>query len=189
MGVDNSGCAKPVTAGEPEQGLLADTRKDGRGAPKGNQNAEKHGFNTLKRSVLALGKRAIDGRSAVAKALKRWRLELINDLGGRDSISTQQHAIIDLAVKSKFLLDSIDAWLLTRDTLITGRKRAPAIIPVVIQRQQLADGLAKYLNMLGLERRHKVKTLQEILSQQDDEPPAPKPNGKHPSVNDEHEQG
>lgn len=146
-------------------------------APKNNRYAEKHGLNTLKRSVLVLGKRAIDGRSAVAKALKRWRLELICDLGGRDNISTQQHAIIDLAVKSKFLLDSIDAWLHTRDTLITGRKRAPAIIPGVIQRQQLADGLAKYLNMLGLERRHKIKTLHEILSQQDDKPDKPAANG------------
>jgi hypothetical protein len=37
----------------------------------------------------------------------------------------------------------------------------------VLQRQQLADALAKYLNMLGLERRRKVKTLEEMLSQPD----------------------
>jgi hypothetical protein len=117
---------------------------------------------------LALGKRAIDGRSAVAKALNRWQLELIADLGGQDNISTQQHAIIDLAVKQKFLLDSIDAWLLTQETLITGRKRLPGLIPVVIQRQQLADGLAKYLSMLGLAHGVKTKTLHDLLNAPDE---------------------
>ena len=135
-------------------------------APKANRYAEKHGLLTLKRNVLALGKRAIDGRSAVAKALKRWRLELINDLGGRENLSTQQHQIIDLAVTQKFLLDSIDAWLLTQETLITGKKKAPALKPVVLQRQTLANALAQYLSELGLERRHKTKTLQEILNEQ-----------------------
>ena len=141
-------------------------------APKRNRYAEKHGFNTLKRAVLILGKRAIDGRSAVAKALKRWRLELIADLGGRDNLSTQQYAVIDLACKSKFLLDSIDGWLLTQDTLIVGRRKAKTIMPVVIQRQQLADGLAKYLNMLGLERRHKVKTVTDLLNGDTEQPQA-----------------
>ena len=141
-------------------------------APKRNRYAEKHGFHTLKRAVLVLGKRAIDGRSAVAKALKRWRLELIADLGGQDNLSTQQYAIIDLACKSKFLLDSIDGWLLTQDTLIVGRRKAKTIMPVVIQRQQLADGLAKYLNMLGLERRHKVKTVTDLLNGDTEQPQA-----------------
>ena len=137
-------------------------------APKGNRYAEKHGFNTLKSAVLTLGKRAIDGRSAVAEALKRWRLELVADLGGLDNLSTQQDAIIDLAVKQKFLLDSIDAWLLTRDTLVVGRKKSPTLVPVVTQRQQVADALAKYLNMLGLERRHKVKTIHDLLNGHDE---------------------
>jgi hypothetical protein len=33
------------------------------------------------------------------------------------------------------------------------------LLPVVLQRQQLADGLARYLNQLGMERRHKIKAL------------------------------
>jgi hypothetical protein len=39
-----------------------------------------------------------------------WPRDLVADLGS--DISTQQSALIDLAVKSKLLLDSIDAWLL-----------------------------------------------------------------------------
>ena len=60
------------------------------------------------------------------------------------------------------MLDSIDTWLLSQPSLINARKRS--VIPVVLQRQALADGLAKYLAQLGLQRRHKVKSLQEILA-------------------------
>ena len=137
---------------------------------KFNRSAEKHGFHTFKRTVLKLGKRAIDGRSGVAKALKRWRRDLADDLGGRDNMSTAQLEIINLAAKQKFLLDSIDAWLLLQDSLIHGsRKKAPALIPVVRERQAVANALVDYLSALGLERRHKVQTLHEILAEKEAE--------------------
>ena len=131
------------------------------GAPKGSMNHLKHGLYVARRVLMDYGKRVIDGRSSTGKALLKWRHELIQDLGG--DVSTQQAAIVDLAVKSKLLLDSIDVWLLTQPSLVLKRKRT--LIPVVIQRQALADGLAKYLGMLGLERRVKEKTLDEILSE------------------------
>jgi hypothetical protein len=132
------------------------------GPPKGNSNARKHGLNSLKRAWSQLGNRMLDGRSPAAIAIRKWRAELIADLGGDDAVSTQQLAIIDLAGKQKLLLDSIDTWLLSQPSLINARKRS--VIPVVLQRQALADGLAKYLSQLGLQRRYKVKSLQEILS-------------------------
>ena len=51
------------------------------------------------------------------------------------------------------MLDSIDAWLLTQRSLINARKRS--LLPAVRERQQLADGLARYLGQLGLERKIK----------------------------------
>jgi hypothetical protein len=71
-----------------------------------------HGLHTLKRAVKELGRRAIDGRTALGKALTRWRQELIADLGGPDVVSTQQLALVDLAVTTKLLIESVDAWLL-----------------------------------------------------------------------------
>ena len=44
--------------------------------------------------------------------------------------------------------------------------RKKALLPVVIQRQQLADSLARYLIQLGLERRTKVQTLAEMLEEE-----------------------
>jgi hypothetical protein len=129
----------------------------------------KHGLTTLKRAVNGLGNRVIDKRTATGRALAKWRADLIEDLGGDDTVSTQRAALIDLAVKSKLLLDSIDTWLLTQPSLINVRKRS--LMPVVIQRQTLADGLARYLTQLGLERRHKVKTISDLLNGQDDQSP------------------
>jgi hypothetical protein len=152
------------------------SRARGHGAPRGNINARKHGLNSLKKAWSQLGNRALDGRSQASVAIRKWRAELIADLGGDEAASTQQLAVIDLAGKQKLLLDSIDTWLLSQPSLINSRKRS--LIPVVLQRQQLANALVDYLTKLGLERRHKVKTLHEILAQpqQPEQPDPPKEN-------------
>ncbi len=124
----------------------------------------KSGINTLKQAVKTLGSRALDKRTMVARTLAQWRSELMRDLGGSEAVSTQETAIVDLAVKTKLILDSVDNWLLTQPSLINLRKRA--LLPVVTQRQQLADALARYMTTLGLERKAKpVPGLSEYLAE------------------------
>jgi hypothetical protein len=125
----------------------------------------KHGLTTLKHAVKRLGNRTIDRRTTTGRELAKWRNELINDLGGKDHISTQQAALIELAVRSKLLLDSVDMWLLVQPSLVNVRKRS--LLPVVVQRQVLADALARYLAQLGMRRITRTKTLDEILSEDD----------------------
>jgi hypothetical protein len=129
----------------------------------GSRGVDGHGLNTLKRAVRELGGRTIDRRTSIGKALQRWRADLIADLGGSESVSAQQTAILHLAVKTKLLVDSIDTWLLTQPTLINGRKRA--VLPVVLQRQQLADALARYMVQLGLARRRVTVDLAQAFSE------------------------
>lgn len=124
--------------------------KRGRSGPPNNGNAVRSGVYALKRAIRGLGSRVIDRRTTLGKALAKWRSDLIQDLGGRETISTQREALVDLAVKSKLILDSIDAWLLVQPSLVNARKRS--LLPAVKERQQLADGLARYLGQLGLER-------------------------------------
>ena len=112
---------------------------------------EEHGLYTLRRTVDRLGLRGLDGRSKLAKALGKWRAEVVSDLGGEDVLSAQLLAIVDLACRTKLLLDSIDAYLLELDSLVNKRRRS--VYPVVRERQVLADALARYLGQLGLERR------------------------------------
>ena len=79
-------------------------------APEGNQYAATHGLTSLKRAFSRLGNRAIDGRSRAAIALRKWRQEILEDLGGAEAVSAQQETILDLACRTRLLLHSIDAW-------------------------------------------------------------------------------
>ena len=70
----------------------------------------KTGVHRLKRAVQTLGSRALPSRStALGRALHEWRTSLIADLGGTDAVSTQQLALVELAVRTKLLVDSVDA--------------------------------------------------------------------------------
>jgi hypothetical protein len=89
----------------------------------------KSGFYALKTTLKALGPRVIDRRTALGKSLAQWRSDLVRDLGGPDALSTQQRALVDLLVRQKLLLESIDAWLLVQPSLVNARKRT--LVPVV----------------------------------------------------------
>lgn len=135
----------------------------------------KHGLTTLKKAVRVLGGRAIDRRTALGRALEDWRYSILQDLGGVDQTSTQQRQVIDLAVKTKLLLDSIDAYLVKQPSLVNHRKRM--VLPVVLQRQQLADALARYMTQLGLEKKVKlIPALSDYLATKEQ---GAKVNGTH----------
>jgi hypothetical protein len=91
-----------------------------------------------------------------------WRTELIRDLGGPEAISAQQATLIELAVRQRFLVESLDAWLFVQPSLVNARKQS--LLPVLRERQQLADELARYLALLGLERQEKPVDVGEWLA-------------------------
>jgi len=130
-----------------------------RSSKQATRLAPKHELNVLKKAVKSLGGRVIDQRTTLGKALAQWRKELIEDLGGPEAVSTQKQALIDLAVRTKLLLDSIDTWLLRQPSLVNARRRA--VLPVVLQRQHLAESLARSLTQLGLERRTKTTAAED----------------------------
>jgi hypothetical protein len=116
----------------------------------------------LKRTLRQLGPRTIDRRTSLGKHLAAWRADLVADLGGEAALSTQQRALVDVIVRQKLLLESVDSWLLVQPALVNSRKRT--LLPVVRERQGLADSLARYLAQLGLERRAKpVPNLHDYL--------------------------
>src|SRR5712691_9602410 len=109
------------------------------------------GMTTLRRTLTVSGKRLLSRRYKLGRALAQWRAELVADLGGEAAVSTQQAAVIELAMRTKLMLDTIDSWLLQQPSLVD--KRARRLLPAVQQRQARADSLSRYLMMLGLERR------------------------------------
>jgi len=75
------------------------------------------------------GSRAIDRRSTMGRALGR----------GTEAVSTQDLALVEEAVKTKLILDSVAACLLQQPTLINNRGRGvlPAVCVRITQRVPL----------------------------------------------------
>lgn len=69
----------------------------------------------MRRTLTRIGSWAIDGRTSLGRQLAQWRAEPVGDLGGQDAVTTQQLAIVDLALRTKLLVDSVDAYVLAMD--------------------------------------------------------------------------
>ena len=76
----------------------------------------------------------------MAGAVKRWKADLSADLGG--DLTRAQQTLVELAAQTWVMVVSLDDWLLRQASLVT-RKRT--VLPVLLQRQQLADSLARML--------------------------------------------
>jgi hypothetical protein len=121
----------------------------------------RHGLNALMVRVKLRGFKAIDRRMVAARTALSWRAELLEDLGGEAEVSAAQLALVDVAVRTRLYLDHVDAVLMERTSLVIRGRR---LLPLVEQRQRLADGLARLLGQLGLERRAKpVPSLRDFL--------------------------
>jgi len=151
----------------PENGNGPEPRGDCTPDPPSTRRRRRYsrsGFHALKSTLRRLGPRTIDRRTSLGKHLAAWRADLLADLGGEEALSTQQRALVDILVRQKLLLESVDSWLLVQRTLVNSRKRT--LFPVVRERQALADSLARYLAQLGLERRARpVPNLDDYLRQ------------------------
>jgi hypothetical protein len=112
---------------------------------------------------MVAGLEVVDKRSAAARALGQWRRDLVADLGGEDVITTQQRALVEVAARTWLYVNHLDAFLLLQRSLVNRHKKT--VLPVLLQRQQLADSLAKHLSLLGLERRSRpAQSLDEYLA-------------------------
>lgn len=127
------------------------------------------GLYALKARVRVRGLQAIDRRTAAARALMAWRQDLLSALGGQDATSPQEQALVDLAARTKLYVDSIDAWIMEQPSLVQARRKS--ILPILRERQALADSLARLLGQLGLQRRAKdVPNLQAYLASRSTHP-------------------
>jgi hypothetical protein len=124
----------------------------------------RHGLHAVKVKVKVAGLAAIDARTVAARALLDWRKELIADLGGDEAISAQQRALVDAASRTRLYVDHLDFFLMQQPSLVNARRKA--VLPVLRERQTLADSLARLLTTLGLERKPRpVQTFGEVLQE------------------------
>ncbi|MCC6765252.1 MAG: hypothetical protein IT293_11380 [Deltaproteobacteria bacterium] len=120
-----------------------------------------HNATALRKAVTRLGTKRLDGRSTVAVAARRFKADLTADLGGDPSRA--QRTLIELAARTWIIVEALDDWIMRQPSLVLHRKRA--VVPVLLQRQQLADSLARTLERLGLDRKARnVPTLDRYLA-------------------------
>ena len=128
--------------------------------PSTGGHGESHGLNLMKRAMKRLGSRAVDKRTRVGRALAAWQADIVANLGGHEALSAQQLAVVELVVRQKLILDSIDAFILAQPSLVNRKRKS--MLPIVRERQLIADGLSRYLGQLGLER--KTKDVEDAIS-------------------------
>jgi hypothetical protein len=110
----------------------------------------RHGLTAPMVRVKLAGFSAIDRRTAAARAQLAFRRDLAAALGGEADLSPQKRRLIDMTARAALLLDHVDAWLFTQRSLVNGR--AKTLLPVLTQRQAIAEHLARLLDKLGLDR-------------------------------------
>lgn len=136
-----SGTEKPGNQAATRAASTPDRRRSGR--------PRTHGAAAMRRTLRSLTTRRLDGRSALARAVREWKATIRDDLGG--DLTKAQETILEIAVQTWVQVSRLDDWLARQPSLVNARKRA--VIPVLRQRAQLADSLARHLERLGLERR------------------------------------
>jgi len=85
---------------------------------------------------------------------------------------------MELAVKTYLLLESVDRWLLQQPSLVNKSRRQ--LFPVILQRQQLADALARYMGQLRLPGRYRASRSTSRPGTVTKAPlPLPRPSHRH----------
>ena len=129
--------------------------------PRGRPRA--HGYLTVRRAPAVLSTKRL---SAIAVAVRRWKEDVRRDLGG--DLSRAQETILEAAAQAWVTLASLDDWIARQPSLVTKKRQ---VLAVVMQRMQIAEGLARNLERLGLERRAKpVPELTAYLAAKTAEP-------------------
>ena len=97
-----------------------------------------------------------DALTPVERAARAWRTEVVQDLGGPEAIPAARTALVDAALGTKIVLDSLDRYLFelaAQGGLVNRRNRRA--FAIVADRMRVADSLTRQLATLGLDRQER----------------------------------
>src|SRR5439155_20601741 len=121
----------------------------------------RHGLNAPMDRIKLRGFGTIDRRTAAAREQLALRRELANALRGESDLSPQRRKLIDMAARASLLLDHVDAWLFRQRSLVNAR--AKTLVPILVQRQALADHLMRLLDKLPVMPEHAPSVGQAVV--------------------------
>ena len=152
----------------------------GKGAPKNNQFALKHGIVRLQDKIsrrIKRGRNYVDQRTHEGQEALRIQAGLIDDQGGVEAITAAQFIAIQELTQHYYLVSLIDhsiATYLRKNP--QAKESAKMLARVFAYRTPVSSSLARYLDIIGLDKKAApVKTLDEILAQPE-QPEPPKEN-------------
>ncbi|HLY38590.1 MAG TPA: hypothetical protein VKU61_11175 [Candidatus Binatia bacterium] len=119
-----------------------------------------HGAALLTRALRTVRIDALDGRSAVAVALRRERQALLEHVG-EDATVPEQILCEELA-KLKIITAAVGDWILQQQSLVRGDE----LLPVVEAHSRLCNNLAKLLRALGMKRHQAERTVADVFADQ-----------------------
>jgi hypothetical protein len=132
---------------------------------------DRSGYMTISRAVPHLLKRISDDEvtdlTPVESAAKEFREGVIADCGGRAALTHTKLALISSATGSWIILNTLDRFVLDlAQTQGLTSRRHKRVWPVVEARGRLAEGFARTLALIGLEKRAPERSLSEIIEQE-----------------------
>jgi hypothetical protein len=96
------------------------------------------------------GLSAINKRTKAAREIVKWRAELMQDLGGEPTLTAAQRTRIETLVRTKLLLEHLDAQLLEHGTLFGKKGHLRATVKAILsERNRMADSVERGLAALG----------------------------------------
>lgn len=115
-----------------------------------------------KKRLLLKGIDSLDKRGEVAKLYRTLRAELLDMLGPSADITPTQRHLVEIVTRGLVYLGHVDATLLTKVSLTNETKKKA--LPLLIERMGMSKIVSGQLAMLGLEKRTRVRSLQEDLA-------------------------
>ena len=122
--------------------------------PGGSDRRPRTGLLALKTKVMLRGLAVVNRRTKAARDVVKWRAELVAELGGEPGMTAARLTRIETLVRTKLLLEHLDAQLLEYDTLFS-RKRGtlrPQVKSILTERNRMAEALERGLAALGASR-------------------------------------
>ncbi len=119
----------------------------------GKRGYQKHRLYSAKRVLREYGSRAIDKRTKAGKAIAQWIDDVIDDLGGEETITTAQRTIVERAAVKRLLVHGVESYLAEQGPRAVINKRDRKLHRVVSDYLKLSESLTRDLTTLGLERR------------------------------------
>lgn len=126
------------------------------GAPRGNNNAYKHGLVSLKNAIkrrTRRGRNYIDRRIAAGQDALRLQAGLVEDMGGLENMTTATFIAVEGLTREVFFRDLMDVQITKLLRKYEKAKNPRVLAKLYSYRSPISRNIHQYLTLLGLDKK------------------------------------